>query len=410
MLLEILLNYKKINWMRRRQFLQHTTFAASGMLMPGFIRQYVSSKATSRQNKILVIIQWSGGNDGLNTLIPLGQDPYYQFRPSLALHEEESILLQKDLGLHAALRPLAPDILGGGIHILNQVGYPNPDRSHFRSMDIWQSGSGSRETWSTGWLGRYLDHQCTSCSPYTALETGDALSLTLKGADRQGFVMENPDLLYRTASNPFLRALSRRKGIAEHSDLHYLYQVMQETHLAADVLHQAIESHPLTEAFPATALGRQLEIIARLILSDEDIHIFYASLDGFDTHANQKQAQANLFTQYAEAMQAFMTELKRHQLWSDTLVMTFSEFGRRVAENASRGTDHGAANQVWLAGGNLSGDPLRHAVPDLTRLVDGDLDYRIDFRSIYQELLTGWLHADSSAILGESFVPVPLFG
>ena len=396
--------------MKRRTFLRQSAIASTSLWVPAFIRHYQSERLSSRHKKILVVIQWSGGNDGLNTLVPLGQDTYYQLRPNLALRGEEVISLTPELGMHASLAPLVDGIHQGFIQPVNQVGYPNPDRSHFRSMDIWQSASGSDQTWSTGWLGRYLDHECAGCSPHSAIEVGDALTLALKGKERQGFVLEDPELLQRAASNPYLRALAGRPVTRSEGVVPYLYKVMQETHSSADLLGQAYRAHPPSRDFPATPLGKQLEIIARLILSDEDIHIFYASLTGFDTHANQKPAQSRLLKEYAEALQIFMAELQHHQLWQDTLVLTFSEFGRRVAENASRGTDHGAANQVWLAGGSLTGDPLRRSVPDLSKLIDGDLAFRTDFRSIYQAILGQWLATDANQVLNRDFPEFSLHG
>lgn len=330
--------------MKRRNFLQQSSLASTSMLVPNFLKRFTpNNPSNSRTEKILVVIQLSGGNDGLNTIIPFRNDLYYKSRPTLGIQQNEVLKVSDELGFNPALASLRSLLDEGEMSVINSVGYPNPDRSHFRAMDIWHTASSSDEYLSTGWLGRYLDYNCPN--PHTALEIDGCLSLALKGASKSGV------------------ALKRKE------------------HTFAEDLRQ----------------------IAELIAADTDTRIYYVNLGGFDTHAGQRETQDRLLKIYAEGINAFIKDLKAHHLFNDVMIFTFSEFGRQLKENASGGTDHGTANNVFLFNGNLKKAGFYNNAPDLTHLDKGGLKYEIDFRSIYATLLDDWLNHCSISVLNQKF-------
>lgn len=392
--------------MKRRTFLENTALASTSLFVPSFLASPFGKKTErSRSGRNLVIIQLNGGNDGLNTVIPYRNDVYYRERPRLAIPRQEALTITDELAFHPAMDALHSIYDRGQLAVLHDVGYPNPDRSHFRSMDIWHTASDADKYRNEGWLGRYLDNHCTGCdAPYHALEIDDSLSLALKGAERTGFAMSNPDRLQRATENRFLKALGEHQGDDhDHKEVSYLYKTMIDTQRSARYLFEQAGKHRNSVRFPSNRFGDDLALIAKLILADTDTRIYYAGLTGFDTHANQQGAQQRLLQQYADGVSAFVRELEEHDLLDDTLIMTFSEFGRRVAQNGSNGTDHGAANNLFLMGGSLKQRGFINGGPDLQNLLDGDLKYRIDFRSVYATVLDHWLETDADAVLGGRF-------
>ena len=388
--------------MKRRHFLKASALASSSALVPDFLQSFGFGQLhNSRSGNILVVVQLSGGNDGLNTIVPFENDLYYQYRPQLALPKKEVIQLSDQLGFNPALAALREVFDKGLMTVINNVGYPNPDRSHFRSMDIWHTASDSNEYLCSGWLGRYLDNACSGCAPYHALEVDDALSLAMKGVSRSGFAMSDPRQLQKTTRNPFLQSLDASDH--EEENVAYLYKTLIETQSSAEYLIQRSRTHRSKGKYPPGAFGRDLKQIAELITADCDTRIYYVNLTGFDTHANQKNRQARLLKQYAEGMKAFVEDLQQNNLLDDTLILTFSEFGRRVQQNASNGTDHGTANNLFLIGGRLNRPGFFNEGPNLSRLDNRDLIYDIDFRRIYATILDKWLDANASVVLGKDF-------
>ncbi len=390
--------------MKRRDFFKTTALASTSLMVPSFLKGFTGNDLlNSRSGKNLVVIQFSGGNDGLNTIVPFRNDIYYQSRPTLSINKEAVLKLSDEQGLNPAMEALKPLYDDGLVSIINAVGYPNPDRSHFRSMDIWHTASESDEYLSSGWIGRYLDNKCNGCeTPYHALEVDDSLSLALKGFSRNGFAMSDPKALKKATENKFLR------DIAHHAHSHeenvaYLYKTMIDTQSSADYLFEKSKVYQSKEQYPNTPFGRDLKQIAELITADTDTKIYYVSLSGFDTHVNQRNQQERLLKQYADGIAAFVQDLKQNRLLDDTLIMTFSEFGRRVKQNGSNGTDHGTANNLFLIGGNLKTPGFYNSAPDLTNLEDGDLIYQIDFRRVYATILENWLDTDAGQILNGSF-------
>lgn len=397
--------------MLRRQFLKYSSLASTSLFVPAFLTNPWKRKTEkSRSGRILVVIQLSGGNDGLNTIVPYRNDIYYRERPQLAVSPQEVLPVHDELGFNPALWALRSIYDQGYLSVVNNVGYPNPDRSHFRSMDIWHTASGAEEYRSYGWLGSWLDSACTKDQPpYQALEIDDSLSLALKGRLCSGFAMSSPDRLRRTTENRFLKAIGQARTDHEHEEVDYLYKTMIDTQNSATYLYEQAKKHRTTTDYPPTRFGQELALVSKLILADTDTQVYYLSLTGFDTHANQKNQQERLLQQYAEGIAAFVQELEQHQLLEDTLIMTFSEFGRRVAQNGSNGTDHGAANNLFLLGGRLKKPGFFNAGPDLQNLDQGDLRYSVDFRQVYAAILEEWLGAAHPPVLGHSFETLRLF-
>ncbi len=391
----------------RRNFLKQSAFATvGGLLIPNFLKAYESQHIGLPQNtdKTLVIIQFSGGNDGLNTVIPYRNELYYKARPSLAIQPDKVLKLNDEIGLNPALGALRGLYDEGLVSIINNVGYPNPDRSHFRSMDIWHTASESNEYLNTGWLGRYLDSNCASnCTPYKALEIDDTLSLALKGERVKALSTKDPEKLYRQVSNNLMEKLSQSKPAAEHENVAYLYKTLAETASSAEILHKKSKIYRSKIEYPNGELGQNLKTIAELITSGMPTNVYYVSISGFDTHFNQANTQAKLFEDYGKAVKAFTDDLKQNRKLDDVVVMTFSEFGRRVKQNASGGTDHGTANNVFLIGSSLKRTKVINEAPNLKDLDDGDLKFSVDFREIYASLLRNWLKTDDVAILGKKF-------
>ncbi|MDJ1484567.1 DUF1501 domain-containing protein [Cytophagaceae bacterium YF14B1] len=394
--------------MKRRDFLSRSALVTAGtMLIPNFLKAFEKQHLNTLglSNKKLVIIQLSGGNDGLNTVIPFRNDIYYKVRPKLAIESQHVLQLSDELGFNPALTGMKQLYDDGLLTILNSVGYPNPDRSHFRSMDIWQTASGSDEFLGTGWIGRYLDEACGgSCSqPYNAIEVDDTLSLAMKGDRLKGLAVSNPQKLYQLTHNKIITDInSAQHTEADHEQVSYLYKTLGETVSSAAYIYDKSKIYKTKATYPPTELGRKLKTIAELILSGVETNIFYVSISGFDTHVNQKIRQGQLLKQYSEAMSTFIQDLKQNNQLNESLVMTFSEFGRRVAQNGSGGTDHGTANNVFLIGGKLQKPGLFNESPNLQNLDEGDLKYQIDFRSIYATLLKDWLGIDDKMIISNS--------
>ncbi len=372
-------------------------------MVPSFLHLgKMTTTMKARVGKILVVIQLSGGNDGLNTIIPYEDDQYRRLRPTLGIDKSTLIPINEYLGLNHALGSLQGLFDNGEWSIVNEVGYPNPNRSHFRSMDIWHTGSDSDTYLHSGWLGRYLDSECNGCTdPYHAIEIGDSLSLALRGDNRDGFAMRGPEKLQKITSNPLHTHLARRyEPSGKDDNMDYLYKTMIEVQESAKYLTEKAKIGKSRKHYPNNLFAKGLRQIAELIIADTDAKIYYISLPGFDTHVNQKARQERLLKIYSDSVSVFIKDLKSHGLFNDTAIMTFSEFGRRVEENASRGTDHGAGNTLFLMNGNLKTPGFYNGMPNLSDLDDGDLRYQVDFREIYSNVLEDWLESKSRIIEG----------
>nr|WP_321248147.1 DUF1501 domain-containing protein [uncultured Psychroserpens sp.] len=390
--------------MDRRHFLKQSTLASSLYFVPSFVKAFENMSPASLGYKRLVMIQLSGGNDGLNTIVPFNNDEYYRSRPKIAISKSDVLKATDELGFHASLLPLKKLYDDGHLTVINNVGYPNPNRSHFRATDIWQTASDSNQYLQEGWIGRYLDHY--GKQPYNAIETDDSLSLTLKGKNINGIAAKNPEILFKTSQDPYFKNVLKYyqdEHLSEHN-LGYLYKTMIAAESSAKYIFEKYQTAKSQQEYPINEFSNQLKTTAKLINSGLETRIFYSSLGGFDTHAGQINQQGRLLKMYAEGVGAFVNDLKTQGTFNDTLIVTFSEFGRRVKQNAANGTDHGSASNVFIIGNQLKSQGFYNDLASLSDLDDnGDLKYSVDFRSIYATVLSNWLAVDDKRVLNKSF-------
>ena len=289
---------------KRKQFIQVGSLATASLMLPKFLKAFEGKTMVPAGNKVVVVLQLSGGNDGLNTVIPVRNDLYYKARPRLGIEKAKALSLTDEAGLHPALNSFKELYDDGSLGIINSVGYPNPDRSHFRSMDIWQTASQSTEYWNSGWVGRYLDAQCNGCDkPTQAIEIDDVLSLSMKGNNMNGIALKDPKRLYGTANEKFFRdVIKNHNGETGEQSVDYLYKTMAQTLSSADYFFKQSRLHPTSAEYPKTELGNSLKTIASLIYSEINTKVYYVSLGSFDTHINQGAQQQRLFTERNEAV------------------------------------------------------------------------------------------------------------
>ncbi|MEO9534237.1 MAG: DUF1501 domain-containing protein [Crocinitomicaceae bacterium] len=392
--------------MKRRDFIKKTGIITAGsLLIPSFLKANMFSNKLLLNNKRLVVIQLSGGNDGLNAVVPYGLDEYYQNRLAIGIAEKELLKIGGKFGFHPQLKGLHDLHEKGLLSIINSVGYPNPNRSHFRSMDIWHTASDSNEYLQTGWLGRYLDNNCEHA--YEGIEIGGSLSLAMSGHHHSGIALTNPQAFYDTIHSDFFNELG--DPVTENGELNYLYKVFNDTKNSAEYIFDQYKLKKNETAYNGR-FAQKLKQIATLIKSDIQTPVFYTELGGFDTHVNQAPNQNRLFEQLNSGVTTFVDDLKKDDLLKDTTIVIFSEFGRRLKENASRGTDHGAANVMFVIDTNLDKKAHGYNNIDLSDLENGDPKYKVDFRSVYQEVLSNTLGVNSEKVLGKKFNELGIWG
>ena len=390
--------------MKRRDFLTKTSLASSLMLVPNFMKAFEGLDPAMLGYKKLVLIQLSGGNDGLNTIVPYRNDLYYKYRPGISISKDKVLDLNGELGMNENLAPLKSLFDKGYLSIINNVGYPNPNRSHFRSTDIWHTASSSSEYLDSGWMGRYIDQY--GKKPHSGIEVDDSLSLIMKGQTMNGIATKDAKKMFNNAKTPFFNKVLENQTAAHLSEhnLGYLYKTMVSAQSSAKYIYETSKTSKSTKSYPKNPFAKQLKTTAEFINSGLETKVYYVSMGGFDTHAGQSNRQSRLLKTYAEAIDVFVNDLEASNSFKDTLIVTFSEFGRRVQQNAAAGTDHGAASNLFIIGKQLKKPGFYNASPDLSNLdSNGDLKYSIDFRSVYATLLEHWLDANHSNILGQSF-------
>ncbi|MHC4930913.1 MAG: DUF1501 domain-containing protein [Planctomycetota bacterium] len=380
----------------RRTLLKSGLAAAT---LPAFFGRLSFAATTDR---ILVLVQLDGGNDGLNTVIPFADDAYHRARPGIGVPPGQVLRLDDHVALHPQLQGLRTVWDNGDLAILQGVGYPNPNRSHFTSTDIWHTASTRTDGRWNGWAGRALDRCARDDVPGVHLDPGP-LSLALVGdrvvvpsiADANRFRVQGNQTLLRQLAE-------RRRG---NETLEYIRGSAAQAYTTAERVERAISGRSPV-GYPQTDLGRRLWQIARMVEADLPARVYAVRLTGFDTHSRQRQAHDALLRQLGDALAAFQRDLKRHPLDNRVLTITYSEFGRRVRENRSLGTDHGAAAPMFAMGARLKGG-LHGAHPSLTDLQDGDLRFHTDFRQVYTTILERWLDVSAHSVLGGAFDPVP---
>jgi len=426
----------------RRVFLKSgLTVLSAAVTMPLFLQRTVyalnnpadaplTQAGMGLGEQILVVIQMSGGNDGLSTVIPLDNDDYRRARPQLAI-AQNLLGLGNGVALHPDLTTFKELFDVGQMAVIQGVGYPNPNRSHFRSMEIWHSAD-PKNAPKDGWIGRYFDSQCKGDDPKNypdakaGINIGATAPLAMQGSKFTGISFQRPESYQWFAGNksvdPKLRA-----AFNEVNDLHghegempstsgnptldFLERTAMDAQLTSDEILAVTTKYRATVSYPGTPLGQQLQMVAQMIAGGLKTRVYYVSLGGFDTHSNEKQSHDRLMQTLSAGIGSFMKDLKNQGNDQKTVVMTFSEFGRRVAENASRGTDHGTAAPMFVFGPSVKGG-VYGAHPSLQRqdLDQGDLKFHTDFRSVYATILGSWLKADAQKILGANFPTLPLIG
>ncbi|MDR7483178.1 MAG: DUF1501 domain-containing protein [Armatimonadota bacterium] len=414
--------------MTRREFIHRgLTIVATTATAPSFLTRtalamtnpwdtpLVASAPGVPDDHVLVVVQMGGGNDGLNTVVPFGDDAYYRARPRLAIPREQVIRLNDEVGLHPRMTRFKELYDRGAVAIVQGVGYPNPSRSHFRSMEIWHTADPDGRAIRVGWIGRYFDSACPVCEQPTAgVNIGPSLPLAMRAAGGQGVTLETPETFQWM---PSLEGTGAREELAlfralnapapnEPGTIDFLRHTAMNAVLASERVRDAVRRYKGGIDYPNHRFAAQLRLIAQMIAGGLPTRVYYAHMTGFDTHANQQGAHDLLLEQLSTGIDAFYRDLEAQGNAERVVVMAFSEFGRRVAENGSAGTDHGTAAPVFVFGRRIRpGLHGRH--PGLTDLVDGDLKHHVDFRAVYATLLDRWLGADPNQILGGEFERVP---
>jgi len=398
----------------RRRFLarslRDSTLIALAPRLPGFLARIARGAEAKTESRILVVVQLDGGNDGINTVVPFKDDGYAKHRKAIRLPEKQLIKVSGEVGLHPAMRDAGKLLDSGRLAIVQGVGYPNPNRSHFRSRAIWQSARlDPLEHNGIGWIGRGLDGAPTTRdgAPASLLFGTDSPPPALRGRRSVSAALDRlDDYVLADKKNGFRPAGSFE---ATEDDLgQFLRRSLLDAYTTADRLEAVALARDGHASYPESDLARRLRLTARLIKAGLGTRVYYLEHGEYDTHGHQLARHAPLLEDLSASLKAFLDDLAASRLADRVAVMVFSEFGRRVEENGSMGTDHGTAGPVFLAGPcvrpGLVGD-----YPSLTDLQDGDLKMAVDFRRVYATVLTGWLGLPSEDALGGAFEPLPLF-
>ncbi len=426
----------------RRTFLTSSslTLASASVAVPAFLQRSAFGMPMAApgmrsipgvpEDHVLVVVQLSGGNDGLNMVVPFGNDLYYKARPGIGIPAPQALTISErdGLGLHPQMGGIKGLFDDGLCTVVQGIGYPNPNRSHFMSMDIWHTAD--TDGTGDGWLGRYFDNQCCGfgkgesgtveeVSGQPGIAVGRNAPLAMQGRQSKPIAFESPDLfrwtgedVHESLKQPYDALVSRGedKALEPNSNASFLMRTALDAQVSSDLIRSAVDRAPRSR-YPRTQLGQQLAMVSAMIAAGLDTRVYYVSLGGFDTHAGQggpQGAHGNLMRTLSDAVKAFYDDLKRQENAERVLTMTFSEFGRRVGQNASGGTDHGTAAPLLLFGPMVRAGILGNH-PSLKNLDQGDLKYQIDFRTVYASILENWLKADSEAILGKRFKPAQVF-
>lgn len=378
--------------MNRRDFLALTgTFTGGTLILPQFLHAFGTQENLILGDQCVVFIQLNGGNDGLNTYIPFQDELYYRSRPKIALSKDEVISGNNGMAFHPALKDFATMQQNGDLTVVQNVGYSNPVRSHFRSQEIWQTAPTDQEYLNKGWLGRYLDLQCNDHQPTAGINIDSIDNLALKGEEPNSITVKEPNRFTTK------KKIDSSEQLSNNPQLDFVLKIANSVVEGSDAIQNALQKGTPSEInYPKTGLSKNLEWIARLIKGNLHSKVYYTSMGGFDTHDNQLIIHKNRLSELNDAVFSFYTDIKKSQLLSNTTIVVFSEFGRRVADNG-RGTDHGTAAPMFIIGGNNKGKVIGKN-PNLTDLDRGDLKYQIDFRSVYASLLENKLNFNPKSI------------
>lgn len=392
----------------RREFLRLTSrgvgLLAFAHYAPSFLvnSTLAATPAPERDRSILVLVQLAGGNDGLNTVVPFADDNYHRLRPTLGLKADQVLRLDDHVGLHPACAGLHGLFHEGQLAVVRNVGYPNPNRSHFRSAEIWETAAGSSEYLGTGWIGRYLDHACAG-----APAGGDPAAVHITNGLPQTFTaaQEHPTFGLMPNARParegkrdleLLEQLSTAGAANDNAS--YLQHTLMDSLVTEKRVQRILGEYRPESAYPGGAFAASLRNVAALVAAGLSTRIYYVSLSGFDTHSNQANQHQNLLRTLSEGLAAFQQDLRSRGLDDQVLTMTFSEFGRRPSENESRGTDHGTAAPLFVMGSRIKGG-LHGGAPSLAIPRNLDIAFSTDFRQVYATMLEDWLACPAAAVL-----------
>jgi len=410
-------------------FLEKTFFALDALAA-----DTATQTVTGKDGTILVVLQLAGGNDGLNTVVPYADDAYHVARPRLRLSADQVLKIDSRIALNPKLAGLKSLYDEGHLAIVQGVGYPNPNRSHFRSTEIWQTASDADRMVSDGWLGRYFDNCCRGADPTVGVAIGEETpqafaaknptgvtfsrleQFRFQPSERGSGQMSAEEIFFRqlneTAASDETRTLVSNVGGSigaisgkaknDLSTLDFLQRTALDAQLSSDKILAIARKYKPTVPYPQGQLAASLNIISRMIAGGLPTRVYYASQGGFDTHAGQINSHERLMGEFNDAVAALVADLKQQGNFERVLLMTFSEFGRRVQENANGGTDHGTAAPMFVIGGAVKAG-LFGKYPSLTDLDHGDLKFNTDFRGVYATVLDRWLKAPSQVVLGRKF-------
>jgi uncharacterized protein (DUF1501 family) len=359
---------------------------------------------------VLVVVQLSGGNDGINTLIPYNDGIYFDARPTLHYKQSEVLAINNQLWLHPNLNELHALYQDHKVAIIQGVGYPKANYSHFRSMEIWQTGEPDKIIRS-GWLARYVEASLQkSHNPLKAIQLGGSANKAFYSSTINIPVIQSLESM--NIVDPKTPILDKNRISKAFMDMYGVQNKLEQLQVTSQKGVEAYKSVEAIQAlssnyqnkiqYPNTGFSKNMQLVTKLLASQSGTRVFYLQIGGFDDHAEERTNHARVLKQLDEGLGAFYKDLVAHGLSDRVLVMVFSEFGRRVKENGNRGTDHGTAAPVFILGGKVKGG-LYGAYPSLTRLVNGDLRYEVDFRSVYYTLVQDWLKGDAASVLGKSF-------
>jgi uncharacterized protein (DUF1501 family) len=438
-----------LNLRTRREFLRTSVLGgALSYTVPAFLANTFAAlqseadgaatqTATGKDSTILVVLQMAGGNDGLNTVVPYSNDFYHRARPRIGLASSSILKINDDIGFNASLAGFKNLYDGGELSIVQGAGYPNPNRSHFRSTEIWQTASDSEKFEKYGWIGRYFDNACRGADPTVGVSIGQQMPQAFSAKNPTGVSLDNPqryrfmggkaddeksfrELNQPEHEDPSMMAsandesgatIGSIQGPTAHSGnvMDFLERTALDAEVSSDKILAITKKVENRATYPNSPLATSLKLVAKLIGGSLPTRIFYVSQGGYDTHTNQVGQQDRLLKDLGDSVKAFVDDLKAQGNFQRVMVMTFSEFGRRVTENANGGTDHGAAAPMFVIGNKVKAG-LHGIYPSLnpSDLFNGDLKYNVDFRSVYAGVLEEWLKTKSRPILGGTFQPLPL--
>lgn len=404
----------------RREFLGLSSkgigLLAFSQYAPQFLVQstLAATPAPEQDRSILVIVQLAGGNDGLNTLIPFEDPEYYRLRPTIGITKDKVLATGDTTGLHPAMTGLHRLYGEGKLAIVQNVGYPNPNRSHFRSTEIWETASASDEFAASGWVGRFLDNACAGMPT----DSHDPLAVHITNGVPQSFQGAKPHPTFGLVPGSGSRRdneetrrlletiLSKAPAPAGGNDTAgFLKQTFMDTLVTEKKVQRVLSEYRPGSPYPGSPFAASLRNVAALISARMPTRVYFVTLGGFDTHTNQLTQHANLMTQLSDGLAAFQKDLEHKKLHDQVTTMTFSEFGRRPNENQSRGTDHGTAAPLFVLGAKVKGG-LHGTAPSLQLQKNQDLQFSTDFRNVYATMLDRWLACPSADILKGKFEPI----